>query len=135
MLVTAEGFTALLQTLGLSQGRFKPVPSLLVYGPANPEPAIDVINPFPHISNIPATNVSEYIYTHLPFPTDVNSTRALDKRNTPCQFNPYNAPVVEYQTFKPFDRTKANVFRYRQQQSVNLGSWYFSIIQWLLASF
>jgi hypothetical protein len=43
-----------------------------------------------------------------------------------CQVAPYNMSVVSMMDTvpAPFDETKANIFRYRQQQSVNLGSWY-----------
>jgi glucan 1,3-beta-glucosidase len=41
-----------------------------------------------------------------------------------CDVQPYDAPPISDQTFPPFDQTTANVFRYRQQQSVNMGSWY-----------
>lgn len=40
-----------------------------------------------------------------------------------CVPEPYSAPSVEDQTFEPYDQTTNNVFRYRQQHSVNLGSW------------
>ncbi|KDR81860.1 hypothetical protein GALMADRAFT_240110 [Galerina marginata CBS 339.88] len=36
----------------------------------------------------------------------------------------YDAPPILDQEFPPHDLTTANVYRYRQQQSVNLGSWY-----------
>ncbi|EJD05843.1 glycoside hydrolase [Fomitiporia mediterranea MF3/22] len=41
-----------------------------------------------------------------------------------CDVQAYNPAPVLSQTFPPFDLAKANIFRYRQQQSVNLGSWY-----------
>lgn len=40
-----------------------------------------------------------------------------------CNVEPYTAPAIGQQKFPPFDQAKATVFRYRQQQSVNLGSW------------
>ena len=40
-----------------------------------------------------------------------------------CTPDPYTAPPIEDQTFAPHDQTTMNVFRYRQQHSVNLGSW------------
>ena len=36
---------------------------------------------------------------------------------------PYDTPDLGEQVFPPFDQAKATVYRYRQQQSVNLGSW------------
>lgn len=41
-----------------------------------------------------------------------------------CNVEKYTAPEIGQQQFPPFDQAKATVFRYRQQQSVNLGSWY-----------
>src|SRR6201999_3400683 len=40
-----------------------------------------------------------------------------------CVPEPYSAPPITDQEFPPFDSAKAAIFRYRQQQSVNLGSW------------
>lgn len=40
-----------------------------------------------------------------------------------CTVAPYDPPPILSQTFPPFDEAKANIFRYRKQQSVNLGSW------------
>jgi len=40
-----------------------------------------------------------------------------------CSVDPYDAPSVGDQVFSPYDQTTAHVYRYRQQQSVNLGSW------------
>lgn len=41
-----------------------------------------------------------------------------------CYVQPYNPGPIPAPTFSPFDRRRASVFRYRQQQSVNLGSWF-----------
>jgi hypothetical protein len=43
-----------------------------------------------------------------------------------CQVTPYNMSVVPMADTipAPYDEAKANIFRYRQQQSVNLGSWF-----------
>ncbi|PPQ98808.1 hypothetical protein CVT24_003362 [Panaeolus cyanescens] len=40
-----------------------------------------------------------------------------------CQVEPYNETVAE-QNFDAFDQSIADVYRYRQQRSVNLGSWF-----------
>ena len=39
-----------------------------------------------------------------------------------CYVEPYNAPPID-QDFPPFDPSLASIYRYRQQQGVNLGSW------------
>ncbi|KAH8833859.1 glycoside hydrolase [Flagelloscypha sp. PMI_526] len=57
------------------------------------------------------------------------STPSLDTRpqlaraNSDCFVQPYDAPVLD-QTFPPFDNDLAQVYRYRRQHSVNLGSWF-----------
>jgi hypothetical protein len=112
MLMTADRFAALLQGLGLSQGLFKPVPSLLA----------------PHrittntINNTQASNASAADVAP-PLLDTVNNFRTPKRRDISCHVDPYDAPDIEDQAFAPFNQTEANVFRYRQQQSVNLGSW------------
>ncbi|KAH9945964.1 glycoside hydrolase [Epithele typhae] len=41
-----------------------------------------------------------------------------------CSVQPYDPGDVSVQNFPLFDAAKANVYRYRQQQAVNLGSWF-----------
>ncbi|WWD03768.1 hypothetical protein V865_001824 [Kwoniella europaea PYCC6329] len=42
-----------------------------------------------------------------------------------CSFTPYSPPSpVILEPFAPYDANKALIYRYRQQQSVNLGSWF-----------
>lgn len=48
----------------------------------------------------------------------------LQQRADSCHVDTYNAPPVGMQDFPPFDADQAIVYRYRQQQSVNLGSWF-----------
>lgn len=58
-----------------------------------------------------------------------NSVTSLDQElasnisTSDCYVEPYDAPTVDDQDFPPYDQTESNVYRYRQQQSVNLGSW------------
>lgn len=47
---------------------------------------------------------------------------AFREGDSTCNVEPYNPPSVNV-TFPPFDEAMANVYRYRQQQAVNLGSW------------
>ena len=52
------------------------------------------------------------------------SLRVRAQPNDPeCYVEPYNAPQITQQNFPPFDSDSAYIYRYRQQQSVNLGSW------------
>ncbi|TBU45740.1 glycoside hydrolase [Dichomitus squalens] len=53
--------------------------------------------------------------------------------NSSCYVPPYDSSDVGSQTFAPFNQFKANIYRYRQQQSVNLGSW-FVHEQWMTPS-
>ena len=53
-----------------------------------------------------------------------HSLRVRAQPNDPeCYVEPYNAPQITQQNFPPFDSESAYIYRYRQQQSVNLGSW------------
>ncbi|KAG5639515.1 hypothetical protein H0H81_000660 [Sphagnurus paluster] len=53
-----------------------------------------------------------------------NTKDASPTSQDECFVEPYNVPPIGNQAFKPFDPQMANLFRYRQQQSVNLGSWF-----------
>jgi glucan 1,3-beta-glucosidase len=105
MFITADRFAALLQGLGLSQGLFKPVPSPYRI-------TTNTVN-ITRASNASAVDIAPTLSTPK-------------RRDTSCHVEPYDAPAIEDQAFTPFNQTEANVFRYRQQQSVNLGSWYVS---------
>ena len=55
--------------------------------------------------------------------TDVKKQqmKALDVDS--CYVEPYNAPPILNQNYPPYNETIAKIYRYRQQQGVNLGSW------------
>lgn len=80
--------------------------------------------------NTPAAG-SSYV---SPFPSSDTSHQDLTKTtnnrlvdseilDVACNVVSYNGPPVLDQEFPPYERNIANVYRYRQQQSVNLGSW------------
>lgn len=133
MLFTADGFTAFLQTLGLTQGLFKPIPSVLdstrdavhtVVGAINETTAVLGL-PLPNVKGIPLLGSLQDQDGHEK-PAIVKSyakVKAMNTDNTACHVSPYDASLDDIVT-APFDSAKANVFRYRQQQAVNLGSWY-----------
>ncbi|PPQ67653.1 hypothetical protein CVT25_012681 [Psilocybe cyanescens] len=50
--------------------------------------------------------------------------KGLEADPSSCVEQSYDSPPILSQAFPPYDQTTANVFRYRQQQSVNLGSWF-----------
>lgn len=54
-----------------------------------------------------------------------NSTTVSVTSDDSCSITPYTPPSpVLLESFPPYDASKALIYRYRQQQSVNLGSWF-----------
>lgn len=105
MQLPAQNFTALIQSLGLVPGLFKPSPGLTASSISN--------NSSPYAqSNADLNNYANDQASH--YYQDAAS----------CDPEPYYAPPVTDQDFPPFDSAKATIYRYRQQQSVNLGSWF-----------
>lgn len=104
MLVTASGFSALIQALGLTQGFSKP-------------------NPSPGLSTSSTDNLTPSLpLVPNPVQLGVNDLQAA-LGDSSCNGYPYDVPSPGYQPPPPFDQAEANIYRYRQQQSVNLGSW------------
>ncbi|KAG8956119.1 Glucan 1,3-beta-glucosidase 3 [Tulasnella sp. 419] len=91
-----QDLTALLISLGLIQSTFKPSPQFDIS--ALQSPVLLQSSNDNNLSNATATNA--------------------------CSVEPYDSPDVQLQSFPPFNPVKANVYRYRQQQSVNMGSWF-----------
>ena len=95
--------------------------SLLAY---NVEPIS--FKPIPHAANAVAFNSpldlghNETSHMHM---KDLSKTdiKALDV--DPCHVEPYKAPPILNQKFPPYNETVAKIYRYRQQQGINLGSW------------
>jgi hypothetical protein len=59
---------------------------------------------------------------------------AADSGSDPCAMSPYSPPQPVYlESFAPYDANQALIYRYRQQQSVNLGSWFVQE-QWMVPS-
>jgi hypothetical protein len=56
-----------------------------------------------------------------------NSFIQTSTGNQGCAVQPYSPPPIPDQVFPPFDRKQSSIYRYRQQQSVNLGSWCASV--------
>jgi hypothetical protein len=153
MLPDTDQFSALLVALGyvvpkitfyelisfpsLGQGLFKPVPGLVstmndtvhtIYDSASGITS-SLGLPLPGLPPLPIVGILDYrpsesaskvqnLATHkLKDPVNVEGFDSAT-----CYIEPYSAPV-EGTIFAPFDSVKANIYRYRQQQSVNLGSW------------
>lgn len=128
MLVTANRFAALLQSLGLSQVLFKPTPSGSTSARLADSINVTTAEPAgPLVPSLPETNASDSLDPSVDmlflFVDDVDSHKSMHQRDASCQTVPYNNSDIGFQTLSPFNQTKANIFRYRQQQSVNLGSW------------
>lgn len=111
MVLTAAGFTSLLHSLGLMQGTFKPTPASFSYGQSHAQNKVASTSPA-------ASNLGSNFQSP---PT--GNISATESHSVVCNVQPYDAPELGEQAFAPFDQAKANVYRYRQQQSVNLGSW------------
>ena len=54
---------------------------------------------------------------------DADSTND-DDNSTNCSIHSYSPGGIPTESFAPFDPSAAMIYRYRQQQSVNLGSWF-----------
>lgn len=132
MLLSADQVSALLNALGLTQSLFKPLPGLIGDLTAPLDGVVSAVDGIvgglglPTLTSLPIigslldakdTEAVNDVYSSLALTSDQIS--ASDS----CDVAPYDPAPVLSQTFPPFDRSKANIFRYRKQQSVNLGSW------------
>jgi glucan 1,3-beta-glucosidase len=92
---------------------YKPVPGN--------SPAASYVSPFPSLRS---SDTSQMYRQDLSKTKSTNNQLVESKiLDVTCNVVSYNAPPVLDQEFPPYDRSVANVYRYRQQQSVNLGSW------------
>ena len=111
MVLTSQYFSALLQALSLTQGLYKPAPG-------NPVPVLagsTVGAPLGAVGELGSIRSAQPVS---------QTYDAQDDAADACTPPYYQALPVEDQTFPAFDQAKATVYRYRQQQSVNLGSWH-----------
>ncbi|KAL4253866.1 glycosyl hydrolase 5 (cellulase A) family protein [Abortiporus biennis] len=124
---TPGGITSLLQTLSLTQVLYKPTPDIrAIQGRTLDLNTSDV-------NTLYTDSLERGDVDHSPIRRQPSSSYSHLLRRADCTVQPYNPPTVDLQTFPPFDQARANVFRYRQQQSVNLGSW-FVHEQWMTPS-
>lgn len=112
MVLTTQYFSALLQVLSLTQGRYKPAPGYAGYADATFASSGGSLG---EVSDLGSIQSTQPVW-------QANDT--LDNSADTCTPPYYQALPVEEQAFPPFDQAKATVYRYRQQQSVNLASWY-----------
>ncbi|KAI0372834.1 glycoside hydrolase [Pilatotrama ljubarskyi] len=115
-MVSSGGFVSLLHSLGLVQGLFKPVPNQYAVTSQPTEAKLA----FPSSTDAsPGKNAQLLASANFPGIAD-----QLNRVSVDCTVQPYDAPDLGAPSFPPYDSAKANVYRYRQQQSVNLGSWF-----------
>ena len=133
MLLSADQITALLTALGLTQSMLKPIPDLVGGLTAPLDGVVSAVDGVAGSLGLPALTSLPIIGSLLDAKDALSFTNAYDSLalggsqkldSTSCEVQPYDPPPVLSQTFPPFDPAKANIFRYRKQQSVNLGSWY-----------
>ena len=65
--------------------------------------------------------------------SDNSTDSAMSAADDSCAIKPYAPAPVTLEAFAPYDASKALIYRYRQQQSVNLGSWFVQE-QWMVPS-
>lgn len=112
MQLPAQNFTALIKSLGLVPGLFKPSHGLSTDAISNNYSAYANLNAELHK---PISATGPYADVNDPYRYDTTAS---------CDPEPYYPAPVTDQEFPPFDSAKATIYRYRQQQSVNLGSWF-----------
>ena len=64
---------------------------------------------------------------------NTNATATAYSSNPQCVIDPYEVPPPTQYTFPPYNKADAAIYRYRQQQSVNLGGW-FALESWMTPS-
>ncbi len=118
-MVSPGGFTNLFLALGLMHA-----------GAFGPTPVVGRLHAVRYARDIPPTPISSQVGNNnfsgaspgRPFGN--SDVKNLNPKDDSCTVERDTSPPLAPQTFSPFDQAKATVYRYRQQQSVNLGSWY-----------
>ncbi|EAU88084.2 cytoplasm protein [Coprinopsis cinerea okayama7 len=110
-MVSNATFVSALLALGVTQANYKPYPSVSNTSTSTTRT----------ISTVDDTDVQP---DGLVLPQNVRITAVMDASDPQCQVEPYDAPSVDHQEYPSYDEKLATVFRYRKQQSVNLGSWF-----------
>ena len=115
-------FVTLLRALSLVEGSYKPFPS----------------NPLTSNSTASSTGYYPSGFLGAPVDTTFNASDPGTNYNATSFYPPvggdigadihcsvvsYDSPPLPNQSFWSFDSITATVYRYRRQQSVNLGSW------------
>ncbi|TFK27355.1 cytoplasm protein [Coprinopsis marcescibilis] len=109
-MVNNATFLSAILALDVTQANYKPYPGALS------QTALNGTTHHAHAQSGNALLIDPQNISFLPTVTEMS--------NPQCQVDPYTAPSIEYQEFPPYDEKVASVYRYRQQQAVNLGSWF-----------
>ncbi|KAH7915012.1 glycoside hydrolase superfamily [Hygrophoropsis aurantiaca] len=122
MITNVTAFNLLLQTLNLTQGFYKPTPKLYATMSNFSSSSESEFGPVRDLTNGILSPHRGFVSVHSG-PT-TRPFAGQDLRDPSCTIDPYDPPPILNQTFAPFNPLKATIYRYRQQQSVNLGSWF-----------
>lgn len=144
MLLSDNSLRTVLSSLSLTSSLFKPMPDFIAGAIDDSPPTIQGAQCIPFLvgfagdcANVPEALAGIVVATDSastttsPSPNTalkVNRTAGpndprIRMQDTACVVPPYDSPIIPTPLFPPFDDTRANVYRYRQQQGVNLGSW------------
>ncbi|KAL0947037.1 hypothetical protein HGRIS_013179 [Hohenbuehelia grisea] len=117
-MVASGSFLAILQTLRLAAVDYKP--------PPNSNAPDSSVQPITQLSRLMAnsTPVSSITQNSAAFPDSQIPAQSERQDINNCHVEPYTPAALPSVTFPAFDQTEADMYRYRKQQAVNLGSWF-----------
>ena len=118
MILTAERFAGVLQGFGLAQGIYKPFGSFADKLPLFEGDTAKASVPNTQVADFGPAGAGIQGQQTPPLVVQLDGTS-----NSTCSVSPYELSDIGPQAFPPFNTPKAIIYRYRQQQSVNLGSW------------
>lgn len=129
VLASVSSLTQVLSGLGLVGALFKPIGPLVDTVNSAVQPALGpTISPvlaplgLSLIATPDASNTTGSAGTAANDAQNTNTTQATSAAQDPqCVVEAYEVPPPTSWTFPPFDKSEAALYRYRQQQSVNLG--------------
>lgn len=115
----------LLSSIGLLGALFKPIPGLLSTLEGTVNPLLSGLG-LPIQLDVQSPNHTFQSANYSGYASLVSKNRGptanLNLSLLNCQVS-YESPPMVALTFPPFDADKAKVYRYRQQQMVNLAGW------------
>lgn len=141
VLASVSSLTQVLSGLGLVGALFKPIGPVVDTVSGALQPALGpTINPalaplgLSLIATPDANNTTGSANTAASNAQNTNTTEATSAAQDPqCVVEAYEVPPPSSWVFPPYDKNDAMMYRYRQQQSVNLGGW-FALESWMTPS-